>query len=177
METEPSKKLNENIVISKGFSLSLYVVAIVIFSLVFFVGLFLSYKNFTSILKRNNDDLLMKNIAQNFILLLEKKNEKSQVISILETFFQKKFALYPSESLLIFLLVDSTNNVLFDSSSASPTSSSMFTSILSANPSFLQKAAASKDGLATMSEKETHFKSYIVWMDEIKSYFITCRVI
>jgi hypothetical protein len=179
--------LDAKIVISKGFSLSLYIVAIVIFTLVFFVGLYLSYKNFSNIVKRNNDDVIMKNIGNTINDVFTNFVNQTKITSIpdavnaMNNFFDNgMIKMYPSKTPLIVFLVDATNKVLFDSSSNSPTTSSYFTSLFS-NPNAttaLQKASASKDGLVTLADVESKtLKCNVFWNDSLKLYLVIARVL
>jgi hypothetical protein len=179
--------LDAKIVISKGFSLSLYIVAIVIFTLVFFIGLYLSYKNFSNIVKRNNDDVIMKNIGNTINDVFTNFVNQTKITSIpdavntMNNFLGNgMIKMYPSKTPLIVFLVDATNKVLFDSSSNSPTTSSYFTSLFS-NPNAttaLQKASASKDGLVTLADVESKsLKCNVFWNDSLKIYLVLARVL
>jgi hypothetical protein len=167
----------------------LYIVAIVIFTLVFFVGLYLSYKNFSNIVKRNNDDVIMKNIGNTINDVFTNFVNQTKITSIpdavntMNNFFGNgngMIKMYPSKTPLIVFLVDATNKVLFDSSSNSPTTSSYFTSLFS-NPNAttaLQKASASKDGLVTLADVESKsLKCNVFWNDSLKIYLVLARVL
>lgn len=169
--------LDSKIVISKGFSLSLYFVAIVVFSLVFIVGFFLAYKNFTNVLKRNNEDVLMKNVGQVIESALSTTSTVQDAIAMLENTFQKTTKLYPSETLLILFLVDSTGKILYDSSSVSPTVSSAFPSF---PESALKRATSNKDGIViiTPEKMNNNLKSYVAWLPApLQVYFLASRIL
>lgn len=165
--------LDAKVVISKGFSLSLYLIAIIVFLLVFVVGLYLAYKNFSNILKRSNDNIGMKNIGNVLKVLITESNFKTteDIVSFLSVL--RSIYISPSNHKAFIVLVNDTGVVLLDtfSNQASlPTSRKI---------DFLEdlQKAATMDGFLQfyLQSKSIPCTGYVEWLEKEKVFVIIAR--
>jgi hypothetical protein len=92
---------SSEVVIAKGSSLSLYVVSIVVFSLVFIVGLFLAFKNFRNVSQRARHDHFIKQYAKILKKILDPIS-MDDAVQLVES-FQENEKKEKKNSLVIFL--------------------------------------------------------------------------